>query len=488
MQTDAFLRLPAVNEMVPILFGRILQLALLFATLKISTTLLSPAEMAKVFLVTSVASFYAMFLLNPVGLFMNQRLHAWNAAGKVKSYYGYFSLYLVIVCLLAVASLKIFIDAEMVNVHTSRDWVLLLVGGCLLISPANQVIVPGLNLLGHRGWYVALSLATSATSLMVAVLLVVRISSGAENRILGLLVGQMLFAAIGWKVLSSKLTPNVAFARLDRTHMRVLFAYSWPIAISVGLAWTQTQSYRFLMEPNLGLHELGLFAAGYGISAGIISAFESILTTYLLPIFYRRISGEDFAEPARAWNEYSGILIPTLLLVGLFILASTLELTRLLLGSAYSSASQFVVWGVIAELSRVFAGIYGLIAQVRMRTRLLMLPSFVGAILSILLVTMLMPLAGSNGVGLALALSSVVSLLTVVWVTRNEFSRRFNWKPVLCSLLMGAFLILSTESFRRFWGHDISITAIVGRLFVAGSIFVIFQYILLRSNFASFQK
>lgn len=461
---------------------------LLFATLKISTTLLSPAEMAKVFLVTSIVSFYAMFLLNPVGLFMNLRLHAWNVTGKIKSYYSYFSLYLLAVCLLAVASLKIFIDAELVNVHTPRDWVLLLVGGSLLIATANQVIVSGLNLLGHRGWFVALTLATSAASLIAAVLFVVQIASDAETWIFGLLIGQLLFAAIGWKVFSSKLTTNVAFARLNDNHIRVLFAFSWPIAISVGLAWAQTQSYRFLMEPSLGLHELGLFAAGYGISAGVISAFESILTTYLQPILYKRISNEDFAGQTRAWNDYSAIIIPTILLVGLFILASTLELTRLLLGSAYSSASQFVVWGVIAELSRVFAGIYGLIAQVRMKTRLLMLPSFVGAILSVILVTILMPLFGSNGVGLALAVSSVVSLLLVVWLTRNEFNHRCNGKSLFSSLLMGAFLILSSEFFRWIWGHDISTTAIIGRLFVTGLIFVFFQYILLKSNFASFRK
>src|ERR1700722_1939029 len=106
--------------------GRLAQFLLLFATLKISTTLLPPEEMAKVYLISSTVAFYAMLLLNPVGMFMNRRIHAWNDAGKVQHYFNYFWLYLIAVCGLAVASLALFDRAGWIHIHTAIRWVMLL--------------------------------------------------------------------------------------------------------------------------------------------------------------------------------------------------------------------------------------------------------------------------------------------------------------------------------------------------------------------------
>ena len=52
----------------------------------------------------------------------------------------------------------------------------------------------------------------------------------------------------------------------------------------------QGQGYRYLLEGQLGLAQLGLFVAGYGISAGMIAGFESVLTTYFQPRLYRDVS------------------------------------------------------------------------------------------------------------------------------------------------------------------------------------------------------
>ena len=466
--------------MLLIAFGRVAQFLLLFVTIKISTTLLPPAEMAKVFLISSLVAFYAMMLLNPVGMFMNRRLHAWNAAGNVQHFYNYFWLYLIAVCGIAVTSLELFVEAGWIDIHTTTGWAMLLVGGSLLFATVNQVVIPGLNLLGYRGWFVALTLATAATSLVVAMIFVIEFAPRAENWICGLLIGQLIFAAVGWKVFFSKLNVHGSLQKPTRQHINVLIGFAWPISIAVGLGWAQTQSYRFMMESSLGLHALGLFAAGYGISAGIISAFESVFTTYLQPMFYKQVSNENVLEQSRAWNEYAGTILPSLMLVGSVIFAAAPELTRAMLGPEYWSSSQFIGWGVAAELARVASGVYGMVAHARMKTRLLLVPSFAGASLAIVLIWWLMPMYGSNGVGIALMLASISAFILTYAATRNEFAANFPHRMLIMSVCMGVGLVLLAEILRWTMGENGNFVATAAQLLMLGLVFLFFQYILLR--------
>lgn len=466
--------------MLMIVFGRVLQLLLLFATIKISTTLLLPAEMAKVFLVSSIVSFYAMLLINPVGMFINRHLHEWNAQGKVQHYFNYFLLYLLVVCGIAVASLYVLVEFGWVVVHTTAVWAVLLVGGSLLFTTINQAFIPGLNLLGYRGLFVALTLATSATSLVVAIVFVIGSAPKAEYWMSGLLAGQLIFALMGWNIFSRKLNVSDTLQKPTKQHISVLIGFAWPISIAVGLGWVQTQSYRFMMESGLGLHALGLFVAGYGVSSGLIAAFESVFTTYLQPMFYKNISSGNVIVQSKAWSEYAGAIIPSLILVGLVIFATAPELTRVMLGPEYLSSYQFIRWGVIAEIARVISGVYGMVAHARMKTRLLLAPSLVGAFWSIALIWWLMPIYGSNGVGVALMLSSVIACVLICISTRTEFVSNLNFGAIVKSICMGIGLILSAEILRLIMGSSVSFVTNLVQLVLVGVIFLFFQYELLR--------
>ena len=413
-------------------------------------------------------------------MFMNRRIHAWNETGRVKHYYNYFWAYLIAVSGLAVVTLFLFIKVGWVSVHTSVAWILLLVGGSLLISTVNQVVIPGLNLLGYRGSFVSLSLATTAMSLMASIAIVIGFTPSAENWICGLLAGQLIFAAVGWKTFFGKLKAHEELQNPTQRHLDVLLGFAWPIAISVGLTWTQTQSYRFMMESSLGLNELGLFAAGYGISAGIIAAFESVFATYLQPVFYKNITNATLFDQSKAWGDYADTIFPSLILVGAVILACAPELTHAMLGSKYWSSSQFIIWGVVAELARVASGVYGMIAHARMKTRLLLLPSMVGATLSLTLIWLLIPLYGSNGVGAALMISSLSSFVLTIVFTRKELAAILSGKMLISGGLMGVGLILLSVMLRWLTDENMNFISIVMRLTVVGIVFLGFQYVLIR--------
>lgn len=404
--------------MIAIIFGRAAQFLLALAMMRVATTLLSPEEMGKVSLVLTTIAFFAMFLVNPVGMFINRRLHAWQASGVARHYLIRYVLYLLMVAFIAAAVLPPLYMSRAVEFGIPVGWLVLLVCGTLLFNTINQTSIPSLNLLGDSGRFVLLSIATIAASFVCATLLVQQVQASAQYWVLGLLLGQTLLAVIGTRIFFARLqqpsnlhTPPT----ISRQHLHVLLGFAWPVAIAAGLGWVQGQGYRYLMEEQLGLAQLGLFVAGYGISAGMISGFESVLTTYFQPRLYRDASKDHPAVQTQAWQRYAAAVIPSLLLTVAFIVMLAPELTRLFLGENFQSAADYVVWGALAEAARVLMGVYSLIAHVHMRTRWLILPNLVGAALAISLCMLLIPGFGAAGAGMGLV-SSGFAVVTAMHV------------------------------------------------------------------------
>lgn len=471
-----------LKEILWITTGRVAQFALLLITLRIATTYLSPVEMGKVSIVTATVAFFALFMINPVGMFINRRLHAWNSKGQVKAYAAYFWIYLVLVSALAALVLVLVVYFNIWDLEITIYWLLLLVCGGIVFGTLNQFSIPSLNMLGYRGWFTILTVATVASSLLFAVLLVQFVSMRAEYWLSGLLVGQLIVGLIGKRVLFEKLStesPGDFSVRINSSKIHNLVHFAWPVAIAVGLGWIQSQGYRYIIQGRLGLEELGLFVAGFGISSGLISGFESIFSAYFQPKFYERISLGDKGEQSQAWVDYAKITIPALLLTGFLVVSVAPELTNLLLGGDYKNSTQFIVWGALAEFGRIATAVFGMLAHARMNTKMLLLPNMAGAVAAILLISVLAPIYGSIGVGLGLALSSAVAFFITYCITGKYFKVIFRFYFLRNALICGLAILVFAEIFNMIFfgmaGYLISIT----KLFAIGSIFVWFQYVML---------
>lgn len=420
--------------MITILFGRAAQFLLALLTMRVATTLLSPDEMGRVSLVLTTTACFALFLVNPVGMFINRRLHAWQENGMARRHLWRYQGYLLGVALLAAALLPLF--TSLVDMGLSLPWLILLVCGSLLFNTLNQTAIPSLNLLGHNRPFVWLTLATVGSSFVLAVLLVTRWGPEARYWLLGLLLGQAMLGLWGARCLGHYL-PASAAASLPVTAVQrqTLWRFAWPVALAAGLGWLQGQGYRYVLQDQLGLAELGLFVAGYGISAGLLAGFESVLTTYFQPRLYR----EANQHSQQAWPRYAAAVLPALLLTIALIIVLAPQLTWLFLGQAFHSAAQYVVWGALAEAARVLSGMYSLIAHVRMQTRWLIWPNLAGAALSLLACSWLIPRHGAAGAGMGQALSG----LSMVLLLHFSLARGIPlWQPLRQSLLAVAALLL----------------------------------------------
>lgn len=454
--------------------------------MRVATTLLSPEEMGRVSLTLTTIAFFALFLVNPVGMFINRRLHAWQANGTARYYLIRYVYYLSFVALVAAMGLPLLHMSGVADFGLSISWMVFLVCGSLLFNTINQTAIPSLNLLGDSGRFVLLSVATIVASFACATLLVQMMQPSAQYWLLGLLLGQILLAIIGTKVLFARLekpTVSQVLPDIHKRHLRVLFSFAWPVAIAAGLGWVQGQGYRYLLEGELGLAQLGLFVAGYGISAGMIAGFESVLTAYFQPRLYRDVSMGHPIRQAQAWQHYAAAVMPSLLLTVAFIVMLAPELTRIFLGENFQSAADYVVWGALAEAARVLMGIYSLIAHVRMRTRWLILPNLVGATLSITLCVLLIPGFGAAGAGIGLVLSGFAAVVVMHVLLAQHVGGGVPIRPMMMASVAAALL----------WGMVLSLRflldatgwyLVVGILVLVGIAYLGLQYLFLRNHLA----
>lgn len=453
--------------------------------MRVATTLLSPAEMGKVSLVVTTTAFFALFMVNPIGMFINRRLHAWQASGTAKHYLTCYTRYLILVALVAAVMLPVLYVVGVADFGVSIGWLISLVCGSLIFNTINQTAIPSLNLLGDSKSFVVLSLFTISASLIFAILIVMIGEPSAQSWLLGLLLGQAILAVIGRNILFNKLQKaNITQKHPDIQvqHLKALFNFSWPVAIAAGLGWVQAQGYRYLMEEQLGLEQLGLFVAGYGISAGMIAGFESVLTTYFQPRLYRDISNDQHIDKyAQAWQRYAAAIVPSLVLTVALVVMLAPELTIIFLGKNFQSASNFVIWGAIAEAARVLMGVYSLIAHVYMRTPWLILPNLVGAMLSIILCSLLIPSFGAVGVGIGLAASGIAVVVSIHLLLARRVGGGVPSQPILMASASAAILWLIAIGLRQFlsstgWLLIISILAPVGLTYLG------LQYLFLRHH------
>lgn len=471
-----------------IFFGRIAQAALALLALRILTSLLTPEEVGRWSLLLAVTSFFVLGLVNPVGMFINRRLHAWVEGGKIRRYMTYYAFYLIGVALLAALVLSLSSGLYEAVPDMPPVWVAGLVVCAIFFSTLNQTFIPSLNLLGYRGWFVLLTLGTVLVALAASVALVVWVEAEAELWQAGQLIGQAALAVVG-ALLFFSLANNHKISDSSSKELFIstakifaVLAFTWPLAISVLLTWIQSQSYRFIVQDFIGLELLGLFVIGYGISASLIGVFESVISTYFIPSFYKRTASENRSEQAKAWHEYASAMLASLLVTIAVIVSVSGELAHVLLDAQFAEAAQYIVWGALAEAARVVVGTYALIAHAGMDTKRLIIPNALAAIAAPYFVLLLVTEWSAHGVGMGLAITGLVALLSNHLLLSRSFEIIMPWRSLAQAAFYSFALILVAWVLHQLAGFSDNLLVALIWLVGMGLLLLMVLYLLLKSH------
>jgi|TARA_R110002050_G_scaffold260733_5_gene400533 O-antigen/teichoic acid export membrane protein len=435
-----------------IVFGRAVQFFVALLTIRVSTSILPPGEMGRNSLIMAMIAVFLMVFISPVGNLINRKLHGWVKSGEVGRYMAYFFIYVCIVSVLS-SWLSYFL------LYTSISGVTLLTGmvivGYMLCNTIFQTYIPSLNLMGDYKRFVIYTAIASIVGLVFSSLAVLFISRTAEYWLMGLLGGYLLVGVFGARVFHRQYSVTVSLFRSESLSFRPFIGFCLPLSAVSGCYWLQAQGYRFIAEEFAGLEALGFFVIGYGISAGLFAAYESVVVTYLQPKFYREVSegDENGSSSKQAWLDYAFIMAPLSICVFALIVTSSGQLVDVLVADSYLDCKQFVIWGALAELLRILTGMTSLYTHARMDTKKLIKPAAYSGLLAIMLSILLVPELGLHGAGLAVSLAGMFGFILVqrhylsefFEVVKKMFRRDFVFSLMfitLSSLIINEFSVL----------------------------------------------
>ena len=367
--------------------GRVLQMVIALVSVRVFTSLLTTGEVGNIYLINSLYGFFGLALINPVGVYMNRKMHRWADDKSILNRFSVFNIYL---SLLAVVSTGVvFLANRYGHVGGTIDLPMLILFLMLSIyfTTWNQLIIPTLNLLNHRISFVVFTLLTLGLGLVLSVVLVQFTSPTAVSWLSGQLGAQILvtlFALVYFRrVIGGDLSFSAAREVVTRENLRHVLYFVIPLGCTTFFMWMQNQSYRIIVEKTVGAEFLGLIGLGIGLASNIAVAAESLIQQLYLPGFYRDINTPDAAKRAAAWNAMAQLTIPVYISLTIMVSCLAPFLLHLLASKKFGGAYVFVIYGAWIEFFRMTTAVLTSVAHSEMRTKYLLRAYCVGGLVAV---------------------------------------------------------------------------------------------------------
>lgn len=368
--------------------GRVVQTLIGVLSVRILTSLLSPTEVGNYFLILSIVGFCVLTLVSPFGMYINRKLHKWDAEGNLLRRFALGNVYLAAVSLFSVLAVLLLSRVVGVGGSISLPAFMLLVGGYTYVSTANQTVIPALNMLGNRRAFVFCTVATLTLGLTLSSVVVLTYSRTAISWLSGQAMAMGAVGAAAMLYLRRKVsvvTPGPMLpARFSLLELSPALSFAWPLAITYFFMWSQSMSYRLILERSIGPEFLGLIGVGLGIAAGMSAAVESIAQQFYLPLFYKQISGGGRAERTEAWDRLSKATLPLYLSFAIMVSCTAPFILKLLAGAKFNHAFLFLICGAWFEFFRMITNILASVAHSEMHTGHLIKSYLIGALIVVL--------------------------------------------------------------------------------------------------------
>jgi O-antigen/teichoic acid export membrane protein len=187
----------------------------------------------------------------------------------------------------------------------------------------------------------------------------------------------------------------------DRNLVNNIFRYSFPLMPLALVSWTSSLSDRYIIGGTLGLGQVGIYAAGYGLISMPFLMVEGIIGQTLRPAYFQSVSSIDSITGKKILRYH---LIMTVGICGIGVLAVCFFknlLAQLFLAKEYREATILLPWIAVGISFQVISQIFeGVLIAYKKTLRLLMVHSL-GAVISVVSVFLLCSRFGLPGAAMA---------------------------------------------------------------------------------------
>lgn len=357
-----------------------IQILIMLVSIRILTTLLSPAEVGNYYLAISILAFFNLVFLNPPGVYFSRHLLEWYKSKNLFNALVLFLLWILIVTLIAVPIVVILF--EIFNYEQKFNYYMFLVFILLsiIISTVHRNITYGLNTIGHRKFFVYVLTLTLFFGLLFSVGLIYFFEPKPLFWLYGIIISEtvIIYFAFKFFVKGNLFELKKIKEVLNIERFKKILIFTFPVAITTFLMWGQNMSYRFIVDYRYSAEILGYIAIGLGVASSIFGSLEAIMTQYLNPIFLKDILDSTKEERAKAWNKMASIMVPTYLLALIFIISMSEKLIFILADNQFHDSYHYTMIGAIVEFFRVASNLLNSISQSEMKTKKTILPYFIG--------------------------------------------------------------------------------------------------------------
>jgi len=122
------------RDLITILLGQGLQAVTGLVAIRLLTSLLPPEEAGRYYILLSLAAFFALFLISPIGNYINRKTHEWHRSGTIQNNLHLFWLYLLGVALFAFFVLLSLESTVGLGIDITWLWLLAFISFLILFS------------------------------------------------------------------------------------------------------------------------------------------------------------------------------------------------------------------------------------------------------------------------------------------------------------------------------------------------------------------
>lgn len=425
------------RDLVILIFGRSLQAIILLISLKVSTMMLSPVDMGYLLLLLSLAGFFGLFLINPIGQYVNRMTHPWYEEKKINSRIVYFVFYLLLISFLSIILLYYLVRLNIISLPSEfyLGHTVLILALYVFFYSFSQTIISIFNMLEYRFTFIVLTNLSLLLALFSSIVLVLLYPQKSTiSWFSGQLAGYLIISFLAIYYFNKKIEKGFDYreiiALFNWPSIKKILIFAIPISVGVVFLWIQTQSYRIIVEKWLGAEYLGFLGVGLAISVAITSSFESLVIQFLYPKLFKDMKNKDIFQ--RRFNDIVNLAIALYVLLAVFITAMSVFLTAVLVDTKFGESFVFVIIGAWIEFFRVLTNMFSTISFYKFKTSKIILPFFIGA--TVFLFSLTFSVQSEEFyylVPLSLLLGSLATFLVMFYEMKKIVHFDVQLKPIL---------------------------------------------------------
>lgn len=382
--------------------------------------MLPPTQFGVLAILLTFQTFCGLFLVNPVGQYINRFTHVWVDEGSLLSRLRRYRVWVVAAALVGAFASTIWASLQPMSWY-ERAFVGAAVALMVVAATANATSVYLLNMLGYRRLSVGWGVASATLALLLSSAFTHHFGVGIAwftGQALGMTAG-----AVGAIRAVHSLLPAARDARRPLLEAGVLRSYILPLAVSTGLMWWLLAGYRLLLEAHWGLAALGGAVVGLSLASQLWGLLESLAMQFLYPLYYRRISVGGTHDSSLAFSDLLNTLGPIYLVLASATVIGVPSLLVLLVNAAYANVVPFVLLGVVVEFCRALSNVLGAAAQVDRRMDALILPYAIGALMLTIGLLLLSQTGGDIKQAIAVLAGAGLLTLSVMALVMQRLQR-----------------------------------------------------------------